>query len=190
MATRYRGRNKTGPYATYQCDGPRSCVTRAMAPVDDLVERVVVRRLQEPDARALLTRNDAAARAARERVEAIEARLDLLQDDHDADRIDRRRYLRSMARHRAELDDAQREAVPRGPRCGAGAGGEPGRPMRAGPLGRAGRSGAAARPAGGDGRSGDHRSGAGWGGVQAGLGGDRGRRPVRRCGGGRQRALL
>ena len=111
VATRYRGRNKTHPYPTYQCDGPRSCVTRAQAPVDNLVERVVVRRLQEPDARSLLTRNDDAARAARDRVAAIDARIDRLQDDFDADVIDRRRYERSMARFRVELDSAQRDAT-------------------------------------------------------------------------------
>ena len=113
VATRYRGRNKTHPYPTYQCDGPRSCVTRAQAPVDDLVERVVVRRLQEPDARALLTRNDTEARAARQRVAALDAKVDRLQDDYDADLIDRRRYERSMARFRAELAAAQREATRR-----------------------------------------------------------------------------
>jgi len=111
VTTRYRDRNKTRPYPTYQCDGPRSCVTRAQSPVDDLVERVVVRRLQEPDARSLLIRKEGAAKAAREQVAAVDARIDRLQDDYDADLIDRRRYERSMARFRAELAVAQREAA-------------------------------------------------------------------------------
>lgn len=111
MAVRYRQRGKQDPYPTYQCNGPRSCVTRAMLPVDDLVERVVVLRLQQPDALALLTRDDAAATAARREVGEIEARLDQAQDDYDAGITDRRRYERSMTRWRVKLADAQRQAA-------------------------------------------------------------------------------
>ena len=111
VVTKWRDRAKTVPYTCYQCDGPSSCVTRAQTPVDDLVERVIVRRLAQPDARDLLTRDDTAARAARERAEHLRAKLNQAQDDYDRDLIDREMFLRSTARNRALLVEAEREAA-------------------------------------------------------------------------------
>ncbi|MGH3672709.1 MAG: recombinase family protein [Pseudonocardiaceae bacterium] len=111
VVTKCRDRAKTIPYSCYQCDGPSSCVTRAQAAVDDLVERVVVLRLAQPDARDLLARDDGAARAARERADAIRARLDGAADDYAAGDLDRDQLRRITARLRPELDAAEQQAI-------------------------------------------------------------------------------
>jgi site-specific DNA recombinase len=111
VVTKFRDRAKAIPYACYQCDGPSSCVTRAQAAVDDLAERVVVRRLAQPDARDLLARDDAAARAARERADAVRARLDGAADDYAARYPDREQLRRITAQLRPELEAAEQQAA-------------------------------------------------------------------------------
>jgi DNA invertase Pin-like site-specific DNA recombinase len=111
VVTKFRDRAKATPYACYQCDGPSSCVTRAQAAVDDLVERVMVRRLAQPDARDLLARDDGVARAARERADAVRARLDGAADDYAAGELDREQLRRITARLRPELETAEQEAA-------------------------------------------------------------------------------
>jgi site-specific DNA recombinase len=111
VVTKFRDRAKVIPYACYQCDGPSSCVTRAQAAVDDLVERVVVRRLGQPDARDLLARDDGTARAARERADAVRARLDGAADDYAAGALDREQLRRITSRLRPGLDAAEREVA-------------------------------------------------------------------------------
>jgi site-specific DNA recombinase len=111
VVTKFRDRAKVTPYTCYQCDGPSSCVTRAQAAVDDLVERVVVRRLAQPDARDLLACDDAAARAARERADAVRARLDGAADDYAAGDLDREQLRRITARLRPELEAAEQQVA-------------------------------------------------------------------------------
>ncbi|KAA2267006.1 recombinase family protein [Solihabitans fulvus] len=100
-----------GKTTVYVCDGPSSCVGRRQAWVDDLVERVVVRRLQEPDARDLLTRDDREARAARDRAEGIRSRLDAAADDFATGDIDREQLRRISAKLRPDLLKAERQAM-------------------------------------------------------------------------------
>lgn len=99
---------KRGGNDLYTCDAPRGCVGRRVEWVDELVREVVVERLSRPDARDLIARDDGAAMAARERAEALRAKLLQVQDDRDNDLITREQYLRSTARHRAELDEIEK----------------------------------------------------------------------------------
>ncbi|GAA1083645.1 recombinase family protein [Pseudonocardia alni] len=94
----------------YACTADRGCVARRMEWVDQLVEAVVVRRLQEPDALRLLTRDDAAARAARERVAEIRAKLDRVADRYADDEITDAQLSRITARLRPQLVEAERDA--------------------------------------------------------------------------------
>ncbi|WP_439660602.1 recombinase family protein [Lentzea sp. HUAS TT2] len=104
-------RKELGKTPLYVCDAASSCVGRRQEWVDDLVERVVVRRLQEPDARDLLTRDDVAAQAAREHAAGIRARLQAAADDYADDLLDREQFHRINAKLRPALEEADREAM-------------------------------------------------------------------------------
>ncbi|MGH3864100.1 recombinase family protein [Actinokineospora sp.] len=104
-------RKELGKVPLYVCDGPSSCVGRRQSWVDDLVDRVIVRRMQEPDAQDLLTRDDDKARAARERVETIRARLNGAADDYADGIIDREQLRRITATLRPELVKAEQDSM-------------------------------------------------------------------------------
>lgn len=101
---------RRGGNELYVCDTRAGCVGRRREWVDGLVNRVMARRLAGPDARDLLTRNDGAAHAARERAAGIRARLDAAADDYAADWIDRDQLRRITDKLRPELADAERQA--------------------------------------------------------------------------------
>lgn len=96
-----------GGHEMYVCEGPRSCVGRRRAWVDELVEAVVVERLARPDARDLLTRDDGAANEARREAAALRARLDAAADDYAAGLLDRDQLRRITARLRPDLEAAE-----------------------------------------------------------------------------------
>jgi site-specific DNA recombinase len=102
---------KRAGHEMYVCGGPGGCTGRRKAWVDDLVERVVERRLQQPDARELFRRDDSSAKAAREEIARIEGKLLLLSDDFDTDKITRAQFHRSTARHRARLAELEKDAA-------------------------------------------------------------------------------
>lgn len=86
------------------------CTGRRKSWVDDLVERVVIKRLSQPDARDLFRRDDSAARQARDEIRVIEGKLLQLADDYDGDLITREQLHRSTARHRARLAQLEKTA--------------------------------------------------------------------------------
>lgn len=102
---------KRAGHEMYVCDSAAGCTGRRKEWVDDLVERVVVKRLQQPDARELFRRDDSAGRAARKEITEIENKLLLLSDDFDADKITRAQFHRSTARHRARLAELEKDAA-------------------------------------------------------------------------------
>ena len=106
-----RRRPELGKAPLYVCDGPKGCVGRREEWVDDLVERVVVRRLQQPDARDLLTRDDTAASEARKQVETLRAKLADAADAFAADEIDRDQLRRINAKLRPQLEKAEQESM-------------------------------------------------------------------------------
>lgn len=100
-----------GGNTLYACMADRGCVARRQEWVDALVGTVVVRRLREPDAHVLLTRDDSAARAARERAAEIRAKLDRAADRYADDEITDAQLTRITARLRPELAEAERQAA-------------------------------------------------------------------------------
>ncbi|HEU5475186.1 MAG TPA: recombinase family protein [Actinophytocola sp.] len=104
---RLRVVRKSG-HPTYVCS-PQGCTGRRKEWVDDLVKRVVLRRLAEPDARDLFRRDDSAAQHVRDEIREIEGKLLELADDHDADLITREQFLRSTARHRGRLSELEKQ---------------------------------------------------------------------------------
>lgn len=95
----------------YACEADRGCVARRREWVDLRVEAVVVRRLQEPDARVLLIRDDSAARVARERAAEIRAKLDRAADRFADDEITDGQLARITSRLRPELAEVERTAA-------------------------------------------------------------------------------
>lgn len=74
-ATVTTGRTQHG-VRTYRCRERKGHMSRAAEPIDDLVTRTVIARLERPDARALLTSSQAVdADAQRERAQSIRGRL-------------------------------------------------------------------------------------------------------------------
>ncbi|GAA4552676.1 recombinase family protein [Amycolatopsis samaneae] len=96
-------------HPTYVCQD-NGCTGRRKAWVDDLVERVVIKRLSRPDARDLFRRDDSAAKQAREEIRVIDGMLLQLMDDHDANLITREQLHRSTARHRTRLAQLEKDA--------------------------------------------------------------------------------
>lgn len=95
----------------YGCISPAGCTHRDLGKVERLLATVVVARLARPDTADLLTRNDDEARVARERSATLRAKLAQVQDDYDNDVSTREMYLRSTKRLRAELAEAEEEAM-------------------------------------------------------------------------------
>jgi site-specific DNA recombinase len=93
----------------YRCEAKR-CVQRKREQVDELVGMVVIERLSRPDAAGIFDADDSAAKEARERAEAVRARLDNAADEYAAGSIDARQLSRITARLRPELEAAEAEA--------------------------------------------------------------------------------
>lgn len=99
-------------YACNQCHKVR----RLQAPVDDLVERIIVARLERPDAVDLFTAGDpAAAREARDAIDATDARLALAADQFadgtlTGDQL--RRITEKLRARRSELERQLAAALP------------------------------------------------------------------------------
>lgn len=99
---------------SYNC---RKCnrTRRKKADVDELVEGVVVARLEQPDGPDLLAGDPVALRRATERVEALQARLDLAADSYADGQITADQMARITAKLRPQLDEAKnavRRAAP------------------------------------------------------------------------------
>lgn len=99
---------------SYNC---RKCnrVRRKKADVDELVEGVIVARLELPDGPDLLAGDPVALRDATERVEALQARLDLAADNYAEGKITAEQMTRITAKLRPQLDEARatvRQAAP------------------------------------------------------------------------------
>jgi site-specific DNA recombinase len=90
--------------ATYVCqDGYH--VRRQMEPLDEFVTRLVVGRLARPDAADLLgVADDEEARQARQKAEALRARLDLAADSYAEGEIDGQQLARITKKLRPELE--------------------------------------------------------------------------------------
>jgi hypothetical protein len=102
---------KRGGHELYVCDAATGCVGRRREWVDDLVERIVVLRLSQPDAWDLLVRDDAGAAEARDRAEAVRARMAGAADAYADGEIDRDQLGRITAKLRPELERAEQEAA-------------------------------------------------------------------------------
>ena len=91
----------------YRCSG-RSCVSRNVEMLEQLVTTTVVRRLAQPDADKDLAphRTPAAVKAVRE-VESLQARLGTAADDYAAGLIERPQLLRITAQLRPKIEAAQ-----------------------------------------------------------------------------------
>ncbi len=86
-------------------------VRRSRPGLDDLVTRIVVGRLAQPDAVAALARSDGAeAQQAADHAEAVRSRLDVAADAYAAGEIDGQQLKRITGRLRPELDRWQQVA--------------------------------------------------------------------------------
>ncbi|MEC4842599.1 recombinase family protein [Mycobacteroides chelonae] len=92
----------------YTCE-QRGCTGRNQARVDDLVTRVVLGRLAQPDALDWLLGDDEQARKASDRCEELQLRLDEAADSQADGKITIRQLERITARLTPELEAAQQE---------------------------------------------------------------------------------
>jgi site-specific DNA recombinase len=99
---------RTSP-AAYSC---RSCfrLRRKQSDVDELVERVIVARLSQPDGPDLLGGNAEEARLALEEAAGIEARLNLAADEYAEGALTGEQLKRITAKLRPRLDEARAKA--------------------------------------------------------------------------------
>ncbi|KAA9134844.1 recombinase family protein [Microbacterium caowuchunii] len=101
--------------AAYACNKCHK-VRRLQAPVDELVDRVIVARLERPDAAAMFTTGDpAAAREARDAIDATDARLALAADQFadgtlTGDQL--RRITEKLRARRSELEQQLTAVLP------------------------------------------------------------------------------
>jgi site-specific DNA recombinase len=97
----------------YTCQNVGCFKVRRNRPrVDDLVTKVVVGRLAQPDAIKAIARalgDDSKARDLTDQRDALQAKLDLADDDYDADRITHEQHLRITSRTRSKLDATKAE---------------------------------------------------------------------------------
>ncbi len=106
MTTTARGGTKRQPsaYACPDCHGVR----RAKAAVEALVQAVLVKRLQQPDALSALTQgDDSAASAARDALAVIDARLSNAADAYASGALELDQLTRITAQLRAERQTHQ-----------------------------------------------------------------------------------
>lgn len=107
-------RDRTGPRVPiYRCE--KGCVQRRQDRVDELVGAVVVQRLSLPDAAGVFDSHDSVAAEAREKAEAVRARLDSAADQYAEGTIDAQQLARITARLRPDLEAAEAEARRRRP---------------------------------------------------------------------------
>jgi DNA invertase Pin-like site-specific DNA recombinase len=106
VATFKRG-DKTRSH--YRC-ATKGCVARDQAQVDAAVSIAALRHLSRPEARGAFDGDDAAAKAARERAEAIRARMNTAADQYAEEAIDAVQLARITERLRPELAAAEAEA--------------------------------------------------------------------------------
>jgi hypothetical protein len=91
----------------YQC---RACwgVSRAQIPVDDLIERIVIARLQRPDVLDVLSTGDPdTVKAARDEIDTMTAKLALAADQFADDVITAEQLRRITGRLRPRLAAAE-----------------------------------------------------------------------------------
>lgn len=98
-----KGLRVKGP--RYLC--PSSHVGRLQAPVDDLIERLVVGRLSMPDARSLLAADDTEAQESAREAAVLRVRLEGLVDDYADGLLDREGMKRATARIRPRLEELE-----------------------------------------------------------------------------------
>ncbi len=99
-------RRAHGRYTVYDC-AVGGHVARNLEQIDALVSAVVVERLSRPDAAGLFDFDNDAAQAARDRADAIRARLNSAADDYAAGAIDGEQLRRITARLRPDLEAAE-----------------------------------------------------------------------------------
>jgi DNA invertase Pin-like site-specific DNA recombinase len=93
----------------YMCAGPKGCTGRVQAHVDDLVARVVIGRLQMPDALDWLLGDDEKATRLTQRCEELQRRLDEAADSMADGKITTRQLERITAKLMPELEAARRD---------------------------------------------------------------------------------
>ena len=93
----------------YQCAGPHGCTGRVQAHVDDLVTRVAIGRLAQPDALDWLRGDDEQARRLAQRCDELQRRLDDAADSYAEAKITARQLERITARLTPDLEAAQRQ---------------------------------------------------------------------------------
>ena len=93
----------------YMCAGPRGCTGRVQAHVDDLVARVAIARLAQPDALDWLLGDDERARRLAKRCDELAGRLDDAADSQADGKITIRQLERITARITPQLEAARRE---------------------------------------------------------------------------------
>lgn len=86
-------------------------LTRKMAPVDELVEAVMVARLSRPDVLAHLSEKPDALTAAASARDAILARMDTVADDYADGTITARQLARMNERMKASLAEAEAQVL-------------------------------------------------------------------------------
>jgi DNA invertase Pin-like site-specific DNA recombinase len=93
----------------YLCNTPKHCTGRLQAPVDDLVAKVVIGRLSQPDALDWLLGDDERARQLADRCDELQRRLDEAADSQADGKITIRQLERITARLMPEIEAARRE---------------------------------------------------------------------------------
>ena len=97
-------------HGLYQpCAGLRGCTGRKQQHVYDLVARVVIGRLAQPDALDWLLGDDERARRLAKRCDELQRRLDEAADSQADGKITTRQLERITARITPQLEAAQRE---------------------------------------------------------------------------------
>jgi site-specific DNA recombinase len=110
----YKGVSKS----VYRCKGEGQCLSRDLAKVDDVVTRLVLRTLQEPDAAELIRPRDEPGQDLEVEIARVRRRLDEAAEDYAEDRITREQLGTITARLRPKLDELLAQAAPPAPRVG------------------------------------------------------------------------
>jgi DNA invertase Pin-like site-specific DNA recombinase len=106
--TRRSGRRGNGA-RIYLCLNGGGCTGRLQEPVDDLVAKVVIGRLSQPDALDWLLGDDEQARRLTQRCEELQRRLEEAADSQADGKITIRQLERITARLMPQLEAAERE---------------------------------------------------------------------------------
>lgn len=95
---------------TYICAGPRGCVGRNQAKLDQFVGELAIAILSDPSAAEVFRPDDTAALAALERAEALRAKQETAADDYAAGLIEREQLHRITQTLKRQITHAQDEA--------------------------------------------------------------------------------